>query len=260
MNTTLKKTFLVAGGLVLVAAVLMARQHFSTTVRESYFEPDGDKLRQVPAGITVLRPTRFPLSFGRIRHIRNSHDEMTASVGRNATLRQVMAEAYDCDTTRVMLPADAPKDRFDFLVTVPQTRKHLRSLISRQLGLTAHTDTRDITILELTVADPSLPGFTLSPDTEDSDVKFKDGRLYFQHQSLSLLRKGLEDGLGQAVVDATGCTNCYDFSIAWSEAAGRAMEKASFNPDKVQEFLRNCGLRLEPVTTNMEVCVVAKAG
>lgn len=259
MNRTMTTTLVIIGGAVLVAAAMIVKQHFSPAVKEAYFEPDTDKLRLVPSGIVAVRPTRFPLSYGKVRHYHGADDSLARTVGRNASLRQIMAEAYDCNETRVVLPADAPPDRFDFLVTVPQTRKHLRAAIQKNLGYAAHRETRDVDVLKLTVDDPALPGFTNSPDGEGAGVSYKAGRLYFQHQPLTVLLQGLQDGLASPVLDATGRTNCYDFSIVWNEAIHKKMEKGGFDLGRVQKFFHAFGLGLEPDTTNMEVYVVARA-
>ena len=75
-------------------------------------------LQQVPAGLVVLRPTRF--SFLRQEgtlyiHAPNDGDDDVWIVGRNAPLREVIAAAYNQLPARVQSPVDAPKRRFHFL-------------------------------------------------------------------------------------------------------------------------------------------------
>ena len=87
----------------------------------------------------------------------------------------------------------------------PKTRKHLREAIEKQLGYTATSETRDTEVLVLQVKDPTLPGLTVSTDG-DSDINYRDGKLYFTHQPLGVVLKGLEEGLALPVVDKTGLT------------------------------------------------------
>jgi hypothetical protein len=53
---------------VAVAAVAMVIGNPFSRVKDSYFEPDKDKLRQVPANLLVVRPTHFPHQYGKKRH------------------------------------------------------------------------------------------------------------------------------------------------------------------------------------------------
>jgi uncharacterized protein (TIGR03435 family) len=255
------KTMIMAGiGLVMTAAaVMVVKGQFFPAVKDSYFTPDSDKLRQVPAGIVVVRPTHFSSSaHDGIRHVHDG-DSLARTVGHDVLLRDVMAEAYDCSPARVVLPPDAPKDGFDFLVTVGKTREHLRTAIQKQLGFTAHRETRETDVLMLTVANPGLPGLTISAADEESDTDFKDGKLYFKHQPLSVMFKGLEAGLTLPVQDQTGLTNYYDFSVVWNPDIQKRMQAGAFNLDGVKRVLAGWGLRLEPDTASLDMFIVEKS-
>ena len=249
----------ISGAILLaVAAVTVVKsQTAGVTVKEAWFEPDADKLRVLPANIEVVQPTHFPDTAAKIRHVHDG-ESLARTVGRNVTFRDLMAEAYDCDPGCVVLPGDAPKGGFDFLVTTsPKTRKHLRQAIETQLGYTANSETRDAEVMMLRVKDSALPGLTVSADGE-ADVNFRDGKLYFQHQPLSAIFKGLEDGLAVPVVDKTGLTNNYDFSVVWSDKATQAMRGGQFSLDGVQKALNGLGLELESGTARMEMFTVKK--
>ncbi len=92
----MKKTLTITVGVIIlavVAAVMAAGYH---TVKNAYFEPDTDKLRQVPANLLVLQPTRFPHTYGKIRHYHEG-ENLARTVGRNVSFHAMMAEAYDCN-------------------------------------------------------------------------------------------------------------------------------------------------------------------
>lgn len=231
MKSIIAKTTVAVGGVILVAlafATAVKSQSVSTAANDAYFEPSAE-------GETLAR-----------------------TVGRNVTFRDLIAEAYDCGPGQVVLPSDAPEGGFDFLVTAsPKTRKHLRDAIEKKLGYVAESETRETEVMALEVKDASLPGLAVSTDEED-DINYRDGKLYFTHQPLSVVIKGLEDGLAVPIVDRTGLTNSYNFSVAWNDDATQAMREGKFHFDGVQKVLNGWGLELKPEQASMELFVVKK--
>ncbi|HXS68127.1 MAG TPA: hypothetical protein VN761_04745, partial [Candidatus Polarisedimenticolia bacterium] len=118
-------------GILTLAAIALAIAAEKPAVKDSYFDPDVDKLRDLPANLVVLRQTHFPDKTPKIRHI---HDEdegpVTRMLGRNVSLRETIGEAYDCNPLRVVLPADGSKSGFDFLITTGSgAREQLQAAI-----------------------------------------------------------------------------------------------------------------------------------
>jgi uncharacterized protein (TIGR03435 family) len=259
--TKTKTTVTVGIAILMVVAVAMVVKWQFPQVKDSFFDPDTDKLRLLPANLVVVRPTHFPHSTSKIRHVHDDDGEpITRTLGRDVSLRDAIAEAYDCNPARVVLPPDAPEGGFDFLVTTTaDTREHLQAAIAKKLDYAAHRETRDTDVLVLKVEDSNLPGLTVSADGEKADAVYKDGKLYFKHQQLSVMLGGLSEGLKQPVLDQTGLTNCYDFSVVWNPAIQQKMQNGTFNADSVQKVLGGWGLRLEPDTAPVEMFVVEKA-
>jgi uncharacterized protein (TIGR03435 family) len=213
----MKKIILTAtiGIAIMATAVAMDFEYQSVQARDSWFDPAN--LKHAPGNLVVVRATHFPEVYGKIR-ARQDDDMLTRASGRNITLRDLMAEAYGTDPGQVVLPPEAAQARFDFIVTMPgDVRERLQSAIREATGYTAHIETRDTAVLKLKVEDAGLPGMTVSPTNEDEDVQYKDGRLYFKHKTAGYLVYGLQDGLGEPVMDETGLTNSYDFSVAWDK-------------------------------------------
>lgn len=244
---------------MIIAGVAAVAAAATAQVNDSYFTPDKDSLRQVPAELVVVRPTDFPQAEGKISHY-HADDSLARTVGRNASFRDMMAEAYDCNFSRVILPSDAPTGGFDFLVTTSgQVRQHLREAIEKQLGYNAHSETRDTDVLVLNVSNPSLPGLTVSTADESSDVTYKDGKLYFTHEQISSILDGLSLGFDKPVIDQTGLTNYYDFSTPWNEAIDKAMHKGTWHLDGARKALAGWGLGLEAANMPLDMCVVTHA-
>jgi uncharacterized protein (TIGR03435 family) len=230
----------------------------STEIPDSYFEPDTAALHQVPGGLVVLRPTHFSDSYSQVRHY-HENDSLARTVGHDVTLQQAIAEAYDCVPAQVVLPADAPQDRYDFLVTKPgHVRGQLRHLIESELHLVAHQETQDTDVFILKVSNPDLPGLTVSSADESEDINYKDGKLYFTHKPVSTIADGVSLGLNAPVMDQTGLTNAYDFTLNWNGDVEKKMENGQFSLDGTRNALAHWGFSLESTNTPMNMYIVTK--
>lgn len=253
---TRTKTIVTASiAVLLMAAVVTVKMIFFPSVKDAWFQTNGQKLRQVPQGLVVVRPTHFPksptngMAFASVKGKR-------WMAGRNVTFQQLMATAYSYNPGRVALPPSAPKNNFDFLVTaLSGPEEHLRLAIQKKTGYTASVETRDTDVLALKVEDPNSQGLKVSDAGEKGNANFKNGRLYFTHTKLAEISDGLEGVLKMPLVDKTSLTNFYDFSLAW---------RAGMNPNNlsradVDKILAEWGLGLEPDTASIEMLVVEKA-
>lgn len=255
----MKTALIITVGIVILAVAAMAMMTGHQAVKDAYFEPDTDKLRQVPANLLVIQPTRFPRSHGKVRHY-HENDRLARTVGRNVSFQAMMAEAYDCDFAQVILPPGTPQSNFDFLVTkTGQVREQLRTAIQKQFGYAAHRETRDMDAMILNVDDPSLPGLTVSGSSEDSDIHYENGKLFFTHKPFDYIVSGLSQGLNKPILDQTGLTNYYDFSLAWNADVEKAMQHGTADVGGTKKVLANWGLGLESTNILMDVYVVEKA-
>ena len=249
-----------------VAVVLMAgvtvKMIFFPSVKEEWFRT-GQRLRQVPSGLVIVRPTHFPAS------TKKSSPENQIGyanvngkrriVGINVTFRQLMATAYGYNSGRVYLPPSASKNNFDFLVTTSSNPEdHLRNAILKKTGYTASVETRDTDVLVLKIEDPNSTGLKVSDAGEKQDVSPKKGRLNFTHMKLNVVTDGMEQMLKTPVVDKTDLTNFYDFSLAWDAQTRRQIQSGTLDPETGGKILGEWGLGLEPDTASIEMLVVKK--
>src|SRR6202020_669243 len=93
---------------------------------------------------------------------------------------------------------------------------HLQDAIRAKLGYIAKMEPHDADALALKVENANLPGLTVSSPDEEGNSAFKDGRIYFKHVRFMELLGPFEQVLKSPVVDETGLTNFYDFSVAWN--------------------------------------------
>ena len=248
--------------LVLVAMAVVVKLIFFPSVKDAYFMINNRSLQRVPAGLVIVRPTHFPSSPRKSSPpgiMETSVKGAQRMVGSNVTFQQLMAIAYSYNPGRIALPFDPPNGNFDFLVTVPkdpQTR--LKSAIRRKLGYVARVETRDTSVLALRVEDPNSPGLKVSPDSEKENTDVKNGRLYFTHMLLGVITDGLQQMIKMPVVDETGLTNFYDFSLVWDTQTQRMLQNGTMDQATGQKILAKWGLGLEPDTASIEMLVVKK--
>ena len=255
--TRTKTITLAVVAVLLIASAVAVKMIFFPSVREEWFQTSGQRLRQVPEGFVVVRPTHFPKSPTNGMAYANGGKRWI--VGRNVTFQQLMAIAYSYNPGRIELPPTAPKNNFDFLVTAPSgPEEHLRTAIQKKTGYTASVETRDTDVLALKVKDANSPGLKVSVGGKD-DTSYKNGRLYFTHQRLTVVTEGLEQMLKTPVVDKTGLTNFYDFSLVWDGQMQRRIQSGTLDSDTGGKILAEWGLGLEPDTASIEMLVVKKA-
>ncbi len=246
-----------------VAAVLLAavgvKWIFFPAVKDAYFTANNRALRQVPAGLVVVRPTHYPRSSrnGIVSDsVQVSGQRVWRMMGRNVTFKELMAVAYGRSQARVLLPATAPTNRFDFLVTVAANQQaRLQAAVRKKLGYTARTETRDTDVLALKIKNGTLPGLTVSAGGKPN-VDFNQGKLHFTHMRPGMLAGGLEQVVKLPVVDQTDLTNFYDFSLAMDPKLQRQLQNDATARAAAESILAGWGLGLESDNQSVEMLVV----
>ncbi|HUE36084.1 MAG TPA: TIGR03435 family protein [Candidatus Acidoferrum sp.] len=251
MNQT--KTILLCIGIaVLVAIGVAVKIIWFPSVKDVWFQ-NARQLRLAPRGLVVVRPTHFPNMQTNDIIYSGAQGGMRIA-GRNVTLQQLASIAYDYNPGKVYVPPGAPKNNFDFLITIPKANDRLKKIITNRLGYTAHVETRDADVLALKVEDPNLPGLVTSGPNERQNANVKKGRMYLTHMKLQDVTSGLEYVLKTPVVDETGMSNYYDFSLAWTPR----VSSGKLNREDIDKIIGEWGLKFEPDTESMEMLVLKK--
>ena len=248
--------------LVLAGAAVAVKLIFFPSVSDAFFQLNESKVRKAPANLVIVRPTHFANARGNgiiITSFQQGGKSVRRVMGRNVTFQELMAMAYGRSASHVALPIGAPKDHYDFLVTVPDDlEQHLQSAVRRKLGYAAEMETRDTQVLALKVENPKADGLKASPDNEKESTDARNGRLYFTHTKLTVVTDGLDGILKTLVVDKTGLTNNYDFSLVWDAQTQRQIQGGTLDIETAKKILAEWGLGLEPDTASMEMLVVKK--
>lgn len=249
---------LVAVLLALVLFAVAVKLFFFPSAKDVWFDMGQGSLQQVPAGLVIIRPTHFSQSVYR-RGVTDASDRQNRRVmGRDVSLRDIIAVAYGETPARVVLPPDAPTNNFDFIVTAIDSRQRLMKAIHSRFGYTAQNETRDTDVLALKIENAGLPGLAVSSPGEKRKGFYKHGNFYLMHFQLKELLRDFEQTLDTPIVDETGLTNYYDFSFPWDiQTIGQLNNETTARP-VLDKILATWGLGFEPETASLEMLVVKK--
>ena len=153
----------------------------------------------------------------------------------------------------------------------------LQALLAERFKLKVHSETRQAPVFELVVARGGPKLKDAATDTSDHLEKGEDGRpLSFispegdktiaQGSSMKALADFLSQpfwsGLGRPVLDRTGLTGTYNFTLDWSSQLLRAMPGGASTPASADEAgpifsaLGEVGLKLQPATGPIDIIVI----
>jgi bla regulator protein BlaR1 len=207
----------------------------------------------------------------------------------NVTLRWLLRVAYGVQDSQIVGGPDwLNSEKFDVDAKVDASlveqlaklsqqndgieRGHmLQALLADRFKITLHREIRELPTFTLVVADggpkfhAAKPGDTYSngpmgPRGSPAGIGFWEperGKLFNQGQPIGALVSDLSGRLGQMVVDKTGLTGNFDFTLQWTPDAGKnADTDASAILAAVQDQL---GLKLERQNTPTEVLAIDRA-
>jgi uncharacterized protein (TIGR03435 family) len=221
------------------------------------------------------------------------------------SMRNYIMMAYDVKDYQIVAPDWMATDHFDVVAKLPagvtgekQHRAMVQSLLEDRFKLVVHRETKDLPSYALVVGKNGLKVKEVPPDpeTDDADKGKVDvtatgggrggtvvnyGKGSYVTYSLNKLEAkkvtfaSLVDTLGRFVdrpiVDMTGLTGRYDFTLEYSVEELRSLVRASGGdasriPDlggdptiSIFSSLEGLGLKLEPRKTSVEVIVVDRA-
>jgi uncharacterized protein (TIGR03435 family) len=212
----------------------------------------------------------------------------------NIGLGAVISKAYGVKSYQVSGPDWFESERFNIIATVPpgttqeQFRLMLQNLLADRFKLALHKETREMSLYSLTVArnGPKLKKAAPDPPPDENspdDREFRPGPLKKDRDGYPVLGPGttvamvgdrarmankghmqvmvdmLAGQTGRPVVDATGLTEEYEFSLYWiprPPGTDPSLAEDPAGPDLFAALQQQLGLRLEPKKGPIEVLVV----
>lgn len=268
MAWTKTKTVIIAGAAILLAAgtttvtVHEIQEHrtYPWQVPQASFEV----FYKMPATVIIV-PTKYV-------NAKNGGwcaDSSRGAMGIAQPLKEIIQVAWQYDDRHTVDEADLPTNRYDFFAklvgpqephkNMPQNENwtvELQKLIIRKFGVKGSMEMRNTDVLVLRPGAGGPINFKVSHSMPHG-MAIKPGRGSFAayEQPVGTLMGELEQKFQIPIVDQTGLTKTYDYSVKWDEP-----DPKQPNPDGLKQALV-AQLGLELVATNMPVqmLVIKKA-
>jgi uncharacterized protein (TIGR03435 family) len=173
---------------------------------------------------------------------------------RNVTLRSCLKWAYALQDPQIVGPDWLAVERYDIVAksagpaSEEELREMLRTLLEERFHMVAHSETRTVSAIALTAVSPKLRASTAAGP--GSFFANKRG-IIAAGATMAELAALLSDPLKSPVVDKTGLTGRYDFTLDYS--GGDDEESATISA------VQGIGLRLEGRKIPVQVLVVDRA-
>ena len=218
--------------------------------------PTSDLLRKTPPQVKIV-PTIFAKPGGGV-----GQNDM--SLGVSESMPQVIHAAFGDSEARSVLPKDLPAGRYDFIANLPQgSRPALQRELQTQFGIVGRHEQRVMDVLLLQVKTPGAPGLKVPAPKDPASgrnvsrsrvgMSMGSSQSSWYNQPISGLVMFLEQELKTPVIDRTGLTQHYDFSMKWVKLDSRPLGDA-LN----QALNEQLGLELIPAQKTIEVLVVER--
>jgi len=137
-----------------------------------------------------------------------------------------------------------------------QSRERLRAAIRRKLGFRAQKEMREAEVLALKVINPALPGLRVSDDGEKQGARLDGLTVHFVKVPVENVLRVLNQFYSLSVVNKTGLTNSYDYSLVLPVSALPRLRDDAAMRASAEAMIKDLGLGLEPEPEPGEVLVV----
>jgi uncharacterized protein (TIGR03435 family) len=264
MAWTKAKTAVVVGVAAILATsttTIVVKETFFPLIKDDYFQPNYRHFQNLPRGLFTLRTTHFTAPTNGFDYSAEtsspSGEHVTLFIGRNRSFAQLITKAYGGSPPYIVLPVHWPKDNFDYLCTILDSRagEHLQVAIKRKLGYVANWQQRDTEVFLLKVQTPNSVGLKSASRSSNSEAwRDSESRLEFRNRSFASLADQLQNAFNVPVLDQTGRADALDFDLNCTRT-----DLANRNWDNVNQALGRLGLELVSTNMPMNMLVVEKA-
>jgi uncharacterized protein (TIGR03435 family) len=192
----------------------------------------------------------------------------------SASLKTIIVSAYGVRRYQVSGPDWLEAGGYDIVAKLPpntsreQVRLMLQKLLAERFGLTLHHEKRELPVYTLVVArnGPKMKVSQADPDDGGTWGPWNgNARWVTPHTTVMDIADFLSARLDRPVIDMTGLTAKYDFTLYWAEENMRARTATARNtgteaaepaPTIFAAVQDQLGLRLERSTRTMDMLVI----
>ena len=194
---------------------------------------------------------------------------MTGENGRinyiNVTVRALIRKAYGLRIYPPSVGGSDPlsTDRYDVIAKAPggasgeQTKQMLQTLLEDRFNLKVHRETKELPVYALVVGKNGPEFHEVQDDGTGAEITGGDEShpIKAHHVSMKLLAATLQGYVGDPVLDMTGLTGMYDFSLEFTSDESLAANAAP-GPSIFTAVQEQLGLKLEARKGPVEVVVI----
>jgi uncharacterized protein (TIGR03435 family) len=211
--------------------------------------------------VASIRASQFQTADGEGNGRENIQVSADGITMRNVTLQTCVGWAYNVQDFQIS--GTLPPDRFDVVakaamsVPVPALRTMLGALLAERFKLTLHRDTKETSTLVLVVAKGG-PKLRASQEDTPGVLRPERAAMVAQHATMAEFIATLSGPLRTPVIDKTGLTGRYDFTVDLSSyfadaKPGQQPDMTSMVMSAIREQL---GLNLESKKEAVEILVI----
>ena len=183
----------------------------------------------------------------------------------NVTLKDLLRQAYAVQSYQITGPAWLEMERFDVVAKFPpgsageQVPLMLQTLLAERFHVSIHRETKDLPAYALTVANG---GAKLKPVGSSGNISSNSNRTGV-HLTAKTSMRGLTDYLSQRmdrpVLDQTGLTGGFEFTLDWAVDDAATATDAAAGPSIFTAVQEQLGLKLNSTKGPVETIVVDRA-
>ncbi len=183
-----------------------------------------------------------------------------ACMGIGTPVESIVTTAYHESPCRTIFPDGMPAGNYDFIAKLPPGARPqevygaLQEELKKELGLVAHSETRERDVLILTAENRERPGLKTPAQHDGSSGSFNTGEIRLENQPIHSLASDLESIFQLPVIDHTGVDGNFDVTLKWDEKDRKHPNPASLKQALSDQF----GFNLAPSREPIEVLVVEK--
>jgi uncharacterized protein (TIGR03435 family) len=260
MAWTKAKTSIVVGiGAVLVAGIttvtiteIRIHQMYSWRAK-GITSADTAKFDQLPSQVWIA-----PAKNKRLGNQLWNKNDAGKLIGVNTPFSWLLRNAYGKTQVWMVLPGDPTDEQgYDYMATLPQgSSEALQQQIDKTFGVVVKRELRETNALILKVGNAGAHGIRPPTANPSSGLRASGDALTWFAQPLSTLDRFLEGFFKTPVLDQTGLTQKYDFTIKWDNQWWFYNRD---NPEGLKRVLLD-QLGLELIATNepIEMLIVEK--
>ena len=183
----------------------------------------------------------------------------------NASLKEIIGQAYKVQQYQVIGPGWIDTERFDIAAEFPPHTdgkllpSMLQALLAERFKLAIHRDTKQLPVFALTVAKGG-PKFQAA-ESASGVTSHSNGTHWHVTAKVTMQRfaEFLTDEAGRPVVDKTGLNGSYDLTLDWAADNSATANEGATGPSLFTALQEQLGLKLESTKGPVETIVVDHA-